>query len=198
MKKILLVFLSIAICLVGIWAKKKNSSYQLDLTKSGIIWEGREISGGSHTGTLKFKSGKVQKKKNSFEGKLVVDMNSIKCTDIEDPKYNKKLVDHLISEDFFYIKKYKTAVLKVNKTVGDDNDYVIQGDITIRGKTKKIKFPVKVNFSGTGSFEVEGKIKLDRTKFDVRYNSGKFFKKLGDKLIYDDFTIKFKVYFNAA
>jgi hypothetical protein len=33
------------------------------------------------------------------------------------------------------------------------------------------------------------KITLDRTKFDIKYGSGKFFEGLGDKMIYDEFTI---------
>jgi len=36
-------------------------------------------------------------------------------------------------------------------------------------------------------------LKLDRTKWDIKYNSGKFFKNLGDKLIYDDFEIEVEV-----
>ena len=35
--------------------------------------------------------------------------------------------------------------------------------------------------------------KIDRTKFDIRYGSGQFFDNLGDNMIYDDFTVKFKV-----
>ena len=36
------------------------------------------------------------------------------------------------------------------------------------------------------SYVANAKIKLDRTKWDVKYNSGNFFKDLGDKLISDD------------
>ena len=32
-------------------------------------------------------------------------------------------------------------------------------------------------------------IKIDRTKFDIKYGSGSFFENLGDKMIYDDFII---------
>jgi hypothetical protein len=32
---------------------------------------------------------------------------------------------------------------------------------------------------------------INRAKYDVRYGSGSFFQGLGDKLIYDDFTLDF-------
>ena len=32
-------------------------------------------------------------------------------------------------------------------------------------------------------------VKVDRTKFDIKYGSGSFFDNLGDKAIYDDFDL---------
>lgn len=32
-------------------------------------------------------------------------------------------------------------------------------------------------------------ITIDRSEFDIRYGSGSFFDGLGDKMIYDDFTL---------
>ncbi|MBT7726286.1 MAG: YceI family protein, partial [Flavobacteriales bacterium] len=42
------------------------------------------------------------------------------------------------------------------------------------------------------NYEVKSNIKIDRTKWDVQYNSGNFFENLGDKLILDE--IEFDVY----
>ena len=36
-------------------------------------------------------------------------------------------------------------------------------------------------------------IVIDRSKYDVRYGSGSFFDDLGDKTIYDDFTLTVKL-----
>jgi hypothetical protein len=33
-------------------------------------------------------------------------------------------------------------------------------------------------------------IKLDRTDYDIKFRSGKFFPDLGDKLIYDEFELE--------
>jgi hypothetical protein len=34
---------------------------------------------------------------------------------------------------------------------------------------------------------------VNRTKYDIKYRSASFFSDLGDKMIYDDFTLKFKL-----
>ena len=36
-------------------------------------------------------------------------------------------------------------------------------------------------------------IKVDRTKYNVKYGSGSFFDGLGDKMIYDDFDLDLKL-----
>jgi hypothetical protein len=49
---------------------------------------------------------------------------------------------------------------------------------------------VKVNGSEASA---KATVTLDRTKWNVKYGSGKFFENLGDKLIYDDFTVELDV-----
>ncbi|MFW5891269.1 MAG: YceI family protein, partial [bacterium] len=39
----------------------------------------------------------------------------------------------------------------------------------------------------------KAEITVDRTKYNVRYGSGKFFDNLGDNMIYDDFTLDVKI-----
>jgi hypothetical protein len=36
-------------------------------------------------------------------------------------------------------------------------------------------------------------VTVDRTKFGIKYGSGSFFDNLGDRTIYDDFTIEFSL-----
>ena len=169
-----------------------KSSFTINLDNSKITWIGRKLTE-NHTGNVKIKGGKITKKGNSFQGYIIIDMNSISCTDIKSPKYNQKLVNHLKSKDFFYTNKYKTSTLKITSTKKKSKSkYIIYGNIKIRGKTEKINFPVEIEFSKK-YFKAKGKLNIDRTKFNVKYNSGKFFKSLGDKLIYDNFTLIFQI-----
>ena len=199
MRKILFSFLfmlsftlqSTIVSVLG--ASGKKNSFTIDTKKSKIKWTGQKLTE-NHKGTIKVKQGKIKKKGNSFEGFILIDMNSIACEDIKNPKDNKKLVGHLKSDDFFHVKKYKISKLEITSTKKVSKDkYIISGKITIRGKTEKVSFPAQITFSKK-SFKTKGKLTIDRTKFDVRYGSGKFFKSLGDKLIYDDFILDFEVY----
>jgi polyisoprenoid-binding protein YceI len=62
--------------------------------------------------------------------------------------------------------------------------YEVQGNIEIKGKTEPITF----NLSANGN-KATASLKIDRSKFDVRYGSTSFFDGLKDKAIYDEFDI---------
>ena len=64
----------------------------------------------------------------------------------------------------------------------------MKGDITIKGVTKSIDFPVEATLNGTKVTAI-ATITIDRSEFGVKYGSGSFFDDLGDKTIYDDFTL---------
>ena len=44
-----------------------------------------------------------------------------------------------------------------------------------------------------GKLGAYAEMKIDRTLYDIKYGSGKFFEGLGDKMIDDHFMIKFKI-----
>jgi polyisoprenoid-binding protein YceI len=114
-------------------------------------------------------------------GEFEIDMTTISNTDIKDEDYHKKYLNHMISEDFFDVKQFKTAkfVIKSAKKIKADN-YEIKGDLTIKGKTDAIAFDAVANQK-----EAHAKIIFDRTKFDIKYGSANFFKSIGDKAIND-------------
>jgi len=64
--------------------------------------------------------------------------------------------------------------------------------MTIKGITNAVTFPATVKMNGN-TIEADGKATLDRTKYDIRYGSKSFFENIGDKAIYDDFTIDMKI-----
>lgn len=179
----------------------KNMKLNVDTKTSEIVWLGKKVTG-EHTGKISIKSGHFNgpSDMSTFTGQIEIDMNSITCTDIESAEYNKKLVDHLKSDEFFATSKHKTAVLKIKRLVishtfapGAPN-VEVEGVITVKGKNKDVKFPAMFEPNAKdSSFTFSGKLTLDRTDFDVRYGSGKFFEGLGDKMIYDPFDLTFKI-----
>ncbi len=166
------------------------TNYSVDTTTSKVVWTASKVTG-THTGNVKVKSGAIKMEAGKLVGgEFVMDMNSITCTDLQGGSA-EKLVGHLKSADFFSVDKYPTAKFVITRAIPVDTkgNYRVIGNITIKDKTKEIKFNALVTEVG-GKASASAKITLDRTDFDVRYGSGSFFDNLGDKTIYDEFDLE--------
>lgn len=166
----------------------------VDTKASTIEWTGRKVIGSSHTGNVLIKTGSIETKdKKITGGTIVVDMTSITNTDLTDPAYNKKLVGHLKSNDFFDVEKFPTSTLKITSAKQQkDGSHKVQGNLTIKGETHPIAFDAQL---ADGGKTVNVNLPVDRTIWNVRYGSGKFFKNLGDKVISDQFDLKVSLKF---
>jgi polyisoprenoid-binding protein YceI len=173
----------------------KEASYKVDAKSSSLNWNGKKV-GGEHSGTIQLKEGTIKLNGSKLVGgSFIADLNTLVCTDIEDKTYNGKLIGHLRSDDFFSVDKFPSAKYVVTKVVPKSgNVYDVTGDLTIKGITKSVTVPVTVKTTSKGA-EATGTLVVDRSKFDIKYNSKSFFdvNTLGDKLINDDFTIAFKL-----
>lgn len=158
---------------------------KISTEKSSIEWLGKKL-GSQHDGLIQLKSGFLELEGEKIvAGNFVVDMTTITNSDLENEDYNQKLVGHLKSDDFFGVENYPTASFKVTQSSKFSNGKAkLSGDITIKGKTESISFEVV----RVGN-EYSAKVEIDRSKFDVRYGSDKFFDNLGDKAIEDIFTL---------
>ena len=156
---------------------------KVDTTSSQLKWTGTKITG-KHFGTVGIKKAKLKAKSGQIKsGYILADLSKIKIDDLEG-EWAQKFVGHIQSPDFFNIKKYPTARFDIEEV---KNGY-FHGKLTIKGKThkEKVKFIKKDN-------TYEGSLVFDRTKYDMRYGSGSFFKNLGDKVIHDDVRLDFKL-----
>lgn len=178
-------------------------SVKIDPTKSTLAWVGKKVTG-QHSGVVGVKNGTAELN----DGKLVggtfdIDMSTIAVKDITDPKNNKKLADHLKSPDFFSAEDHPSAKFIITKAIpnpaaaaGQPN-YTVSGTLDIKGISNQVTFPATVTISDKTA-RATGTAVLDRTKWEVRYGSGKFFQGLGDKLIYDDFEVTLDVVGNVG
>ena len=163
---------------------------KVDATKSTITWIGKKVTG-QHNGTVALKEGSlIFKGKKLTGGSFVVDMTSLTSTDLTGD-YLGKLNGHLKSEDFFGTEKFPTSKLVFNKiTENGKGSYFVTADLTIKEVTAPIYFVIIVKGSTATST-----LKIDRTKYGIKYGSGSFFENLGDKTISDEFeltvTLKF-------
>jgi len=178
MKKRSILLLSV-ILLVGSSAFAQN--YTVLPTKSTLRWTG-STPAKSHKGVILLKEGKFEIKKGKFvSGEFVVDMNTMVEGDGTDPNMGARLIGHLKSDDFFSVEKFPTATLSIKEsTAFEKNEATVTADLTIKGITHPVTFTVKK----IGDV-FQASVTFDRSLYDVRYGSGKFFEGLGDKAIND-------------
>ena len=174
------------------------AAYKLQPQLSTLGWEGKAVTHG-HNGTIQFTGGELQVRNNMVVGGTVtVDMKTIKATDITDPDNHAKFVGHMSSDDFFGAEKFPTSTFKITSitpiagAAANADNATIAGDMTIKGVTQKISFPAKVGVKN-GIAAATGKVTIDRTKYGLKYGSKSFFDSIGDKAIYDEFTLSFNV-----
>ncbi len=172
----------------------KETKVVFDAAQSNLKWEGKKaIVDSKHAGNVKLKSGELTMAGDQLKGgKFEIDMTSLTNTDLTDAEKNQQLVGHLKSDDFFDVAKYPTATVKIKHAKSVEGivgpTYEVVADVTIKGKTNEVKFPATI-IEKDGKTTAKANITLDRTKWDVRYGSGKFFKGLGDKVIADNFQV---------
>lgn len=171
--------------------------YKIDTKASVVSWKGAKKMGSSHHGGISVKEGDVtfDKKGQLTAGSVVIDMATLTNEDLKDSaEYQKKLVGHLSSEDFFNVAKFPTATFKVTGvTAKSKTEATVKGELTMIGKTNPIEFPIKMTVD-KGVATGEALVKIDRTKWGLKYGSGNFFKELaGDKIINDEFELNLKL-----
>ncbi|NNE29575.1 MAG: YceI family protein [Saprospiraceae bacterium] len=166
-----------------------TESYRVDLDKSTVSWTGYKVTG-KHTGTLSLSEGSLEMADGRIAGgAFKFDMSSITVTDLEGGG-KSKLEGHLKSDDFFGVEKFPSGNFNITSVSRgkDEGNINITGDLTLKGITQPISFPASVTMDDAG-ISAEAMIKVDRTKYNIRYGSGSFFDNLGDNAIYDEFDL---------
>ncbi|OQA09750.1 MAG: hypothetical protein BWY67_01271 [Bacteroidetes bacterium ADurb.Bin397] len=199
MKKVLLMLALLPATLMATMPgqpSKHAVTYKVDAAKSKVEWYAEKVTG-KHNGIVTIKSGEVNNDHGKLSGTFAIDMTSITVTDLEGGMKGK-LEGHLKSDDFFSVEKNPTATFIMTSVApladvkaGAPN-FNVTGKLTIKGITNDVTFPAMIRFEGN-TMTAKGDVKIDRTKYDIRYGSKTFFSDIGDKAIYDEFTIKLDI-----
>ncbi|HML83559.1 MAG TPA: YceI family protein [Bacteroidales bacterium] len=175
--------------------------YNADISKSVINWEGTK-PGGSHVGTISVQTGTVNIDKGQVVGgSFLIDMKSIKNTDLTDAEYNKKLVGHLMSPDFFAVDSFPTAKFEITKVEalaqaesieGVNVNSLVSGNLTIKNISRAIQFKANISVNEDAGTVTATSVKfvIDRSEWKIKYGSRKFFDNLKDKFINDEIGLK--------
>ncbi|ASZ09951.1 YceI family protein [Chitinophaga pendula] len=168
---------------------RKAATYHVDVQHSQLTWTGHKVTG-QHSGNIAVSKGDFNVENNKVKsGSFQLDTRSITVTDITDKDGNSKLLGHLKGDDFFAVEKYPSAAFVTTSiTPGSGNSYDVKGKLTIKGITQDISFPATITVDNN-QLVAKANIKVDRTKYDIKFHSKRFFDNLGDKVIYDDFDL---------
>ena len=148
--------------------------------------------GNPEEGTIKIKSGNFEVEgDNIVKGTFEIDMNSIESTSLTGDMKDK-LENHLKSADFFATESYPVATFNFKSV----KDGVVEGELTLKEATHPVTFSADIKMAD-GKVTAKGSFELDRTMWNVRFGSGKFFQNLGDNLIKDAMKIELDLVANA-
>ncbi len=171
-----------------------NGDAGLAIASSKLKWTGKKLTG-EHFGTIQISKGNLILEGNTLTGgSFTIDMKTIVVEDLTDPGKNKDLTDHLFSDDFFSVANHPEATFTITGVEAlatpdaAGNTHTIAGNLTIKGITQGIRFPANVLIDDLG-VTAKANFNIDRTLWDIKFKSGKFFPELGDKAISDEIGI---------
>lgn len=197
MKKTILGAAALCMILLSAFTNRNHTDiYKVDTKLSSIEWFAEKVTG-KHNGTIIFSSGEIKNDHGNLSGAFEIDMNTIENKDMTG-EYKTKLENHLKSDDFFGSAKYPkakfetTTITPIKDAKAEGVTHTVKGNLTIKEKTNEITFEAVIK-SEAGKIVCVGAAVVDRSKFDVKYGSKSFFPEIGDKMINDEFKLKFNV-----
>ena len=175
----------------------KTDIYKVDTKLSSLEWYAEKVTG-KHNGTIMFAGGEISEDHGKYTGSFEIDMKTIEDKDMSKEEMRKKLESHLKSADFFDAEKFPksnfiiTSVTPIQNVKDPGFTHTVKGMLTIKDKTNEISFDVTIK-NQDNKISCVGSAIVDRSKYDVKYGSKTFFEDIGDKMIYDEFTLKFNI-----
>lgn len=160
-----------------------DGNYVINTAASSLVWRGENVVGKKHEGSILVKRGNINIAGGAITGgEIVIDMTSMNDTDLSGED-KAKLEGHLKSPDFFDTAKFGEATYTIlSGTKSHSIKYDVKGKLTIKGITQDLDCVMHVVKDGE-DVKVSGGFAFDRSKFDVRFGSDKFFDNLGNNMI---------------
>ena len=91
--------------------------------------------------------------------------------------FDDNLKGHLLSPDFFDAERHPKLTFVATVVRGDADDVTVEGDLTVRGVTKRVQATGKINgpldlgeYGGT-KLGIDLETQIDRTEFGLNWNA---------------------------
>ena len=204
MKKLLITFFLSPLAIFA-QVKTAETTFELNTKESRINWKSPSATGNGHVGFIQPKLGSLIRYTNGFikSGNFIIDMNSIRTGTYENPGKSKNgIEEHLKSDDFFSVDKFPASNFVITKVTPSPqpNNYVITGNLTIKGVTNSIMFPAVIVLN-KDQLNAKAEITINRTRWGIMYKSqGQSFLTLmngvKDDLIPNDINLSLNLVFN--
>lgn len=149
-----------------------TTNWSLDPTHSELQFKVKHLMITTVTGSLNVISASLISESDDFEGAKITFEAETGSIDTG----NKDRDNHLTSGDFFDAETHPKISFTSTSFKKDGTDYVLQGDLTVKGTTKPVK--LNVEFGGIATdpwgntkagFTISGKI--NRTDFGLSWNA---------------------------
>eukprot|EP01030_Chromulinospumella_sphaerica_P034670 gene34670-biopygen21814 len=96
---------------------------------------------------------------------------------------DNKLRPHLLSGDFFDAENFRTAKFELTKvepyandgkdtSIVDGANFSVSGNLTLKGETKNVTFPAKIDMDGN-ALKAKANFNIDRREWQMAYGNDK-------------------------
>ncbi|HWG23463.1 YceI family protein [Actinospica sp.] len=143
-----------------------SGSFTLDAARSSVRFKHKSMWGlvtvkGGFAG---IRGGGAVAEDGSGSGTLVVESATL------DTK-NSKRDTHLRSQDFFDVAQFPEITFSGTRiTPAADGTAQVEGELTVRGTSRKLTFPVSVETHDADSVSVQGEVKISRHDYGMGWN----------------------------
>ena len=184
-------------------ATMEPGRYEVDSESSVINFAAGKpaIAGYVHRGAFTLQSGNITLDDSSLTGEFVIDINSLKITSLGGGKVGQEsaLESHLKGEGFFDAETYNTATFTITDVTPkvlpgpDHSDYTATGNLTLKGQTNEVQFPMKVVVNENDEVWATANLEIDRTKWGISQGSASIAEKITDNIIGDIVSLELSV-----
>jgi polyisoprenoid-binding protein YceI len=112
-----------------------------------------------------------------FSGEIVADAQQLNASHVRFvieaaslDTANARRDQHLRSKDFLFVDQYPTITFTSTAITSDGLQYAVQGDLEMRGVTKRVTIPVTIE-QRQDEIVVQGSVSLNRRDFGMQYNA---------------------------
>jgi len=176
-------------------AKPSGDAQIFEITGGNLYWAATKV-GGAHNGSFNVSKGKLAAENGVVtSGTFIIDINSMTEETLPDDM-KAKFLGHMKSPDFFDAANNPNGqftIVSVEPLEGNaEANYTIKGNLRLKGITKSVSFPINIVVSEDKISVVSPKFTINRTEWDMKYNSA-LIGTVADKILHDDVSLSIEL-----